>query len=58
MEVRSLCQAKQDGENKRKKLENQVVDLQTRFSDSEKQKAELGDRCAKTTAELESVTAY
>lgn len=49
MEVRALSQAKQDGEHKRKKLEGQVADLQSRFNDSEKQKAELGDRCAKTT---------
>uniref|UniRef100_A0A3Q2Y746 Myosin, heavy chain 11a, smooth muscle n=1 Tax=Hippocampus comes TaxID=109280 RepID=A0A3Q2Y746_HIPCM len=49
MEVRSLTQAKQDGENKRKKLEGQVTDLQSRFSDSEKQKAELGERCSKIT---------
>lgn len=49
MEVRSLTQAKQDGENKRRKLEGQVTDLQSRFSDSEKQKAELGERCSKIT---------
>lgn len=49
MEVRSLSQAKQDGENKRKKLEGQVADLQSRFTDSEKQKAELGERCSKIT---------
>lgn len=49
MEVRSLTQAKQDGEHKRKKLEGQVADLQSRFSDSEKQKAELGERCSKIT---------
>lgn len=50
MEVRSLTQAKQDGEHKRKKLEGQMADLQSRFSDSEKQKAELGERCSKITA--------
>lgn len=49
MEVRSLSQAKQDGEHKRKKLEGQVADLQSRFTDSEKQKAELGERCSKIT---------
>ena len=49
MEVRSLVQAKQDGEHKRKKLEGQVTDLQSRFTDSEKQKAELGERCSKIT---------
>eukprot|EP00064_Thunnus_orientalis_P007044 superscaffoldBa00000761_g7063 len=70
IEVRSLTQAKQDGENKRKKLESQVADLQSRFTDSEKQKTELGERCSKITVnynfintvhskqkvELESVT--
>lgn len=49
MDVRSLVQAKQDGEHKRKKLEGQVADLQSRFTDSEKQKAELGERCSKIT---------
>lgn len=49
VEVRSLSQAKQDGEHKRKKLEGQVTDLQSRFNDSEKQKAELGERCSKIT---------
>uniref|UniRef100_A0A8D3BTV6 Myosin heavy chain 11 n=1 Tax=Scophthalmus maximus TaxID=52904 RepID=A0A8D3BTV6_SCOMX len=49
IEVRSLTQAKQDGEHKRKKLEGQVTDLQSRFNDSEKQKAELGERCSKIT---------
>lgn len=49
VEVRSLSQAKQDGEHKRKKLEGQVTDLQSRFNDSERQKAELGERCSKIT---------
>lgn len=53
MEVRSLSQAKQDGEHKRKKLEGQVADLQSRFTDSEKQKAELGERCSKITVNIE-----
>uniref|UniRef100_A0AAR2KX92 Myosin, heavy chain 11a, smooth muscle n=1 Tax=Pygocentrus nattereri TaxID=42514 RepID=A0AAR2KX92_PYGNA len=54
VEIRSLTQAKQDVEHKRKKVEGQLTDLQARFTDSEKQKAELGDRVAKIT--LESVT--
>lgn len=49
IEIRSLSQAKQDGENKRKKLDSQLADLQSRFTDSEKQKAELGERCSKVT---------
>lgn len=52
IEVRSLTQAKQDGEHKRKKLEGQVADLQSRFTDSEKQKAELSERCSKVTVNL------
>lgn len=56
MEVRSLVQAKQDGEHKRKKLEGQVADLQSRFTDSEKQKAELGERCSKITVNKSSFT--
>lgn len=49
VEIRSLTQSKQDVENKRKKVEGQLVDLQSRFNDSEKQKAELGDRVSKVT---------
>lgn len=49
VEIRSLAQGKQDGEHKRKKVEGQLVDLQSRFNDSEKQKAELGDRVSKIT---------
>uniref|UniRef100_A0AAR2KAU9 Myosin, heavy chain 11a, smooth muscle n=1 Tax=Pygocentrus nattereri TaxID=42514 RepID=A0AAR2KAU9_PYGNA len=49
VEIRSLTQAKQDVEHKRKKVEGQLTDLQARFTDSEKQKAELGDRVAKIT---------
>lgn len=56
MEVRSLVQAKQDGEHKRKKLEGQVADLQSRFADSEKQKADLGERCSKITVNDSTVT--
>lgn len=49
VEIRSLSQAKQDVEHKRKKVEAQLGDLQSRFNDSEKQKAELGDRVSKIT---------
>lgn len=49
VEIRSLSQAKQDVEHKRKKVEGQLADLQSRFNDSEKQKAELGDRVSKIT---------
>lgn len=52
MEVRSLAQARQEGEHKRKKLEGQVADLQSRINDSEKQKAELNERCSKMTVGL------
>lgn len=58
MEVRSLAQAKQDGEHRRKKLEGQVADLQSRFSDSEKQKAELGERCSKITVNHSTSVLY
>jgi len=37
-------------------VEGQLTDLQARFSDSEKQKGELGERCRKSTIELEGVT--
>ncbi len=46
---RSLTQSKQDVEHKRKKVETQLADLQSRFNDSERQKAELGDRVSKIT---------
>ncbi len=49
MEIRSLTQSKQDVESKRKKVEGQLADLQSRFNDSERQKAELGDRVSKVT---------
>lgn len=49
VEVRSLTQAKQDLEHKRKKVEGQLADLQSRFNDSERQKAELGERVSKVT---------
>uniref|UniRef100_G3Q639 Myosin heavy chain 11 n=1 Tax=Gasterosteus aculeatus aculeatus TaxID=481459 RepID=G3Q639_GASAC len=59
IEVRSLSQAKQDGDNKRKKLEGQVTELQSRFTDSEKQKAELGENLfVLVQVELESVTNF
>uniref|UniRef100_A0AAQ4RH62 Myosin heavy chain 11 n=1 Tax=Gasterosteus aculeatus aculeatus TaxID=481459 RepID=A0AAQ4RH62_GASAC len=56
IEVRSLSQAKQDGDNKRKKLEGQVTELQSRFTDSEKQKAE--NLFVLVQVELESVTNF
>ena len=49
IEIRSLAQSKQDGENKRKKLEGQLVDLQSRFTEGERQKAELTERVSKFT---------
>lgn len=49
MEIRTLAQNKQDVEHKRKKVEGQLADLQSRFNDSERQKAELGDRVSKIT---------
>ena len=49
IEVRTLATAKQDVEHKRKKVEGQLTDLQVRFTDSEKQKGELGERCSKIT---------
>lgn len=49
VEIRSLTQSKQDVEHKRKKVETQLADLQSRFNDSERQKAELGDRVSKIT---------
>ena len=56
IEVRSLVTAKQDVEHKRKKVEGQLTDLQVRFTDSEKQKGELGERCSKIT--VRSVLSY
>uniref|UniRef100_A0A8C5BUK0 Myosin heavy chain 11 n=1 Tax=Gadus morhua TaxID=8049 RepID=A0A8C5BUK0_GADMO len=58
IEVRTLATAKQDVEHKRKKVEGQLTDLQVRFTDSEKQKGELGELCPVVflQIELESVT--
>ncbi len=44
---RSLSNAKQDVEQKKKKVETQLADLQTRFSESEKKREELGDAVSK-----------
>lgn len=55
VEVRSLVQAKQELEHKKKKVEGQLTDLQSRFNDSERQKAELGDRVSKITVSAPQV---
>uniref|UniRef100_A0AAY5F1T5 Myosin heavy chain 11 n=1 Tax=Electrophorus electricus TaxID=8005 RepID=A0AAY5F1T5_ELEEL len=55
-ELHSLFNARQDAEHKRKKVEGQLADLQGRFNDSERQKAELGDRVFKLTSELDNLT--
>uniref|UniRef100_A0A8C2H7R5 Myosin, heavy chain 11b, smooth muscle n=1 Tax=Cyprinus carpio TaxID=7962 RepID=A0A8C2H7R5_CYPCA len=48
-DLRSLSNAKQDVEQKKKKVETQLADLQTRFSESEKKREELGDAVSKLT---------
>uniref|UniRef100_A0A4W5KY56 Myosin, heavy chain 11a, smooth muscle n=1 Tax=Hucho hucho TaxID=62062 RepID=A0A4W5KY56_9TELE len=56
VEVHSLTTAKQDVENKKRKVEGQLNELQARFTDSEKQKGELGERCSKITELLAEET--
>lgn len=51
-DLRSLASSKQDVEHKKKKLEGQLNDLHSRFSESERQKAELSERISKTTVSL------
>ncbi|KAK1798374.1 hypothetical protein P4O66_007828, partial [Electrophorus voltai] len=51
-ELHSLSNGRQDAEHKRKKVEGQLADLQGRFNDSERQKAELGDRVFKLTRDI------
>lgn len=47
--LRSLGNAKQDVEQKKKKVETQLADLQTRFNESERKREELGDAVSKLT---------
>uniref|UniRef100_A0A8C2GUN5 Myosin, heavy chain 11b, smooth muscle n=1 Tax=Cyprinus carpio TaxID=7962 RepID=A0A8C2GUN5_CYPCA len=54
-DLRSLSNAKQDVEQKKKKVETQLADLQTRFSESEKKREELGDAVSKLTMEYNNV---
>lgn len=49
IEIRSLGQSKQDVEHKKKKLEGQLGDLQSRYNEGERQRAELTDRVSKIT---------
>uniref|UniRef100_A0A8C2KA11 Myosin, heavy chain 11a, smooth muscle n=1 Tax=Cyprinus carpio TaxID=7962 RepID=A0A8C2KA11_CYPCA len=57
VEIRSLTQSKQDVEHKRKKVEGQLADLQSRFNDSERQKADVFNMWfLPWQVELESVT--
>lgn len=48
-DLRSLASSKQDVEHKKKKLEGQLNDLHSRFNESERQRAELGERISKMT---------
>lgn len=48
-DLRSLASAKQDVEHKKKKVEGQLNDLSSRFSESERQRTELGERVSKMT---------
>lgn len=48
-DLRSLASSKQDVEHKKKKLEGQLNDLHARFNESERQRAELGERISKMT---------
>lgn len=48
-DLRSMATAKQEVEHKKKKVEGQLADLQSRHNDVERQKAELGDRVSKMT---------
>lgn len=45
--VQSLTKAKQEAEQKQKKVEGQLAELQAHFSDSERQKGELGEQLSK-----------
>lgn len=52
-DLRSLASAKQDVEHKKKKVEGQLNDLHSRFNESERQRAELGERVSKMTVSHE-----
>lgn len=49
IEIRSLNNSKQDVEHKKKKLEGQLGDLQSRYNEGERQRVELTDRVSKIT---------
>lgn len=46
-EVRSLSQAKQDVEHKKKKLEVQLQELQSKYTDGERVRTELNEKVHK-----------
>ncbi|KAK7939310.1 hypothetical protein WMY93_002636 [Mugilogobius chulae] len=54
-DIQTLSSAKQEVEHKKKKVEGQLNELQTRFNDSERQRNELGERVSKMNMELEMV---
>lgn len=51
-DLRALSSAKQDVEQKKKKVEAQLGDLQLRFSESERHRNELSERVSKMTVSL------
>ncbi|KAM6957379.1 myosin-11 [Aplochiton taeniatus] len=55
-DLRSVTNGKQEVEQKKKKVESQFAELQSRFGDSERQRAELGERVSKMTLECESAS--
>lgn len=57
-DVHSLTSSKQEMEHKRKKLEGQLADLQSRYTDSERQRAELGERVSKTTVSSQKTASW
>jgi len=57
-DLRSLGSAKQDVEHKKKKVEGQLNDLNSRFNESERQRNELGERVSKMTVSYTEYICY
>ena len=56
IEMQSLLQGKGDSEQRRKKAESQVTELQVKHAESDRQRAELADRVAKMQVHTWSLT--
>lgn len=52
IEMQTLMQGKGESEHRRKKAEGQVMELQLKFSESERQRVELAEKLTKVQVQL------